>query len=109
MGFTVETGVSALTVFVQGLLSFFPRVCCRWCRCTWGIWPGSSRRKSDRPAAPPGHNAQYGILCDRRELCVFPSGAGFYQPWRVLSGNRAMVARIGGILIMLLGLVQLGF
>lgn len=33
MGFNIETSVPILTVFIQGLLSFFSPVCCRSCPC----------------------------------------------------------------------------
>ena len=39
MGFTVETGISAAAVFVQGLLSFFHPAYFLLCRCIWDIWP----------------------------------------------------------------------
>ena len=53
MGFTIETGVSAAVVFVQGLLSFSHPAYCRWFRCIWDICqagsvPGQARRIADR-------------------------------------------------------------
>ena len=38
MGFTLETSIPALTVFLQGIFSFFP-VCCRSCPFIWAISP----------------------------------------------------------------------
>ena len=39
MGFTIETGISAVTVFVQGLLSFFSPCVLLWYRYIWAIFP----------------------------------------------------------------------
>lgn len=41
MGFSLNISVPAITVFVQGLLSFFHRACCRCCRCIWAISPAA--------------------------------------------------------------------
>lgn len=44
MGFTLETGVSAFTVFLQGLLSFSPPACSLWCRFTSVTSPEAPKR-----------------------------------------------------------------
>ncbi len=38
MGFSLNVGVPAMTVFFQGLLSFFLPVCCRFCLFIWDIY-----------------------------------------------------------------------
>ena len=42
-------------------------------------------------------------------FAFFMLGLGFTALGKLLSGNRALVARLGGILIILLGLYQVGF
>ena len=110
MGFTVETGVSALTVFVQGLLSFFspcvlPLVPLYLGYLAGGAAAGDLTDRQRRRVTM--RNTVFFVI--GVSFAFFLLGLGFTSLGRFLSGNRAMVARIGGILMMLLGLVQLGF
>ena len=43
MNLTIETSVPVITVFLQGLLSFFSP-CCRWYRFMSAIWQGARRK-----------------------------------------------------------------
>ena len=61
MGFSLEAGVSAFTVFFQGLLSFFSP-------CVLPLLPlyiGSGQG-----------SGSYVVLCNRRQLCILPAGDG---------------------------------
>lgn len=44
MNLTIETSVPVITVFLQGLLSFFSPACCRWYRFMSVIWQGARRK-----------------------------------------------------------------
>ena len=110
MGFTVETGVSALTVFVQGLLSFFSPCVLPLVPLYLGYLAGGAAAGdlSDRQRRRVTmRNTVFFVI--GVSFAFFLLGLGFTSLGRFLSGNRAMVARIGGILIVLLGFVQLGF
>lgn len=110
MGFTVETGVSALAVFAQGLLSFFSP-------CVLPLIPLYLGYLAGGASAEELNDRQRRLLTLRNTLffilgisfAFFVLGLGFTQLGRFFTGNRALAARIGGILIVLLGLAQLGF
>ena len=110
MGFTVETSVSALTVFVQGLLSFFSPCVLPLIPLYLGYLAGGASAE-DLTARQRRRltlrNTLFFIL--GISFAFFVLGLGFTQLGRFFTGNRALAARIGGILVVLLGLVQLGF
>ena len=111
MGFTLETGVSAAAVFLQGILSFFSP-------CVLPLVPlyigylaggaksvdadGTVRYKRGRVM----HNTVFFVL--GVSFTFFALGLGFTALGRFFSDNRALFARIGGVLIILFGLYQLG-
>ncbi len=110
MGFNIETGVSVLTVFAQGLLSFFSPCVLPLVPLYLGYLAGgaSSADLSDKERRRVTmRNTLFFIL--GVSFAFFMLGLGFTTLGRLLGSNRAMVARIGGILIMLLGLYQVGF
>ena len=110
MGFSIETGVSAVTVFLQGVLSFFPPVSC----------PGSPLyRLSLRGArtVEPDGSVRYRrrqvlgntfFLRPGGVLRLLPSGPGLYRRGPVLLRYQSLFTRAGGILVVLFGLYQLG-
>lgn len=110
MGFNLETSVSILTVWVQGLLSFFSPCVLPLVPLYLGYLAGgaSSTQLSDKERRRVTLiNTIFFIL--GVSFAFFMLGLGFTSLGKLLSGNRALVARIGGILIFLLGLYQVGF
>lgn len=111
MGFTLETGVSAAAVFLQGILSFFSP-------CVLPLVPlyigylaggaksvdadGTVRYKRGRVM----RNTVFFVL--GVSFTFFALGLGFTALGRFFSDNRALFARIGGVLIILFGLYQVG-
>lgn len=110
MGFTIQTGVSALTVFLQGLLSFFSPCVLPLVPLYLGYLAGGAATEGLGDKARRRvtlRNTVFFVL--GISFAFFLLGLGFTSLGRFLNTNRAMVTRIGGILIVLLGLVQLGF
>ncbi|HJA24529.1 MAG TPA: redoxin domain-containing protein [Candidatus Fournierella merdigallinarum] len=110
MGFTIETSVSALTVFAQGLLSFFSPCVLPLIPLYLGYLTGGAAAGELSDAARRRltlRNTLFFIL--GVSFAFFLLGLGFTSLGRFFTDNRALVARIGGVIIVLLGLVQLGF
>lgn len=111
MGFTLSAGVPALTVFLQGLLSFFSP-------CVLPVVPlyigylagGAQERLPDGSVRYPRKkvllNTLFFVLGVSFAFVVL--GLGVSALGRFFSGNRAWLARVGGIVIFLFGLYQLG-
>lgn len=105
MTFQAQDLVLILTVFLQGALSFFSP-------CVLPVVPlylgylasgaGQERGRSRRIMV----NTLFFVL--GISFAFFLLGLGFSAVGRFFSGNRALFARIGGILVILLGLYQLG-
>ncbi len=111
MGFTIESGVSAVAVFLQGLFSFFSPCVLPLVPLYIGYLAGGTKEK----------DAQGKIYYPRKRVLVntiffvlgvsfafFLLGFGFTAAGRFFSGNRLLFARIGGVLVILFGLYQLG-
>lgn len=110
MGFSLETSVSVFTVFIQGLLSFFSPCVLPLVPLYLGYLAGgaSSASLTDRQRRRVTlRNTVFFIL--GVSFAFFMLGLGFTALGKLLSGNRALVTRVGGILVMLLGLYQVGF
>ena len=109
MGFTIETGISAVTVFVQGLLSFFSPCVLPLVPLYLGYLAGGLHTET-------GEKGGYRIRLFLRVLCFtlgisgafFVLGLGASAAGRFFQEQRMLFARIGGILIVLFGLYQLG-
>lgn len=111
MNFSVETSVPALTVFFQGLLSFFSP-------CVLPLVPlyvsyfagGAKTVDADGTIRyPRGRvliNTLFFVL--GVSFTFFLLGFGFTALGRFFSGNRVWFARISGIIMILFGLYQLG-
>lgn len=124
MGFTIETGISALTVFVQGLLSFFspcvlPLVPLYLGYLAGGLNMGTKEDTSveKEEGVPAGKSASgyrtrlfFRVFCFTLGISAafFVLGLGASAAGRFLNEQRMLLARIGGILIILFGLYQLG-
>ena len=111
MNLTIETGVPAITVFLQGLLSFFSP-------CVLPLVPlyvsylagGAQRVDADGTI----HYPRKKILVDTLFFVIgvsftfFLLGFGFTALGRFFTDNRIWFARISGIVMILFGLYQLG-
>lgn len=110
MGFSMETSISILTVWIQGALSFFspcvlPLVPLYLGYLAGGTanaeWSDQKRRKVTL------RNTVFFVL--GISAAFFMLGLGFTALGNLLNGNRLWITRVGGILIFLLGLYQIGF
>lgn len=115
MGFTIETGISALTVFVQGLLSFFspcvlPLVPLYLGYLAGGLNVGTGGADSDRPGKKERLKLFFRVLCFTIGIsgAFFVLGLGASAAGSFFRDNRMLFARIGGVLVILFGLYQLG-
>lgn len=135
MGFTIETSISAITVFLQGLLSFFspcvlPLVPLYLGYLSGGIGAESRRQESKKDENQSGSVGQSGkVQSGHRDglaggrmriflrvlffalgisAAFFVLGLGATAAGSFLNENRMLFARIGGVLIILFGLYQMG-
>lgn len=120
MGFTIETGISAVTVFVQGLLSFFspcvlPLVPLYLGYLAGGLNMGTGRTGTAGAAdAKPGRKERlrlfFRVFCFTMGIsgAFFVLGLGASAAGSFLNENRVLFARTGGVLVILFGLYQLG-
>lgn len=111
MGFQVEVGIPAITVFIQGLLSFFSPCVLPLVPLYIGYLAGGTRTVDD----------EGNVTYSRKKVMVntlffvigvsfafFLLGFGFTAAGKFFGGNRTMFARIGGIIVVMFGLYQLG-
>ena len=110
MGFTLETGVSAAAVFLQGILSFFSPCVLPLVPLYFGYLAGGAksvdadgtvRYKRGRVM----RNTVFFVL--GVSFTFFALGLGFTALGRFFSDNRALFARIGGVLMILMGVMML--
>lgn len=112
MGFQLDISVPALTVFLQGLLSFFSPCVLPLVPLYIGYLAGGMKTADEDgtiryPKKKVMVNTLFFII--GVSFAFFLLGFGFTAAGRFFTGNRAMFARVGGILIVLFGLYQLGF
>lgn len=124
MGFTVETGISAAAVFVQGLLSFFSPCVLPLVPLYLGYLAGGlnvaaeagSKEGQTSVTAEKHGERRNRLRLFLRVLCFtlgisgafFVLGLGASAAGSFFREQRMLFARIGGILIVLFGLYQLG-
>lgn len=112
MGFTIETGISALTVFLQGIFSFFSPCVLPLVPLYIGYLAGGTKTVAEDGTV---RYKQSRVLLNTLFFVVgvsfafFLLGFGFTAAGKFFAGNRILFARIGGILVILFGLYQLGF
>ncbi len=110
MGFTLEASVPVLTVLAQGLLSFFSP-------CVLPLVPlyvsylagGAQTRDDGTTVYPRGKillNTLFFVL--GISFTFFVLGLGMTALGQFFNHNRMMFARIGGVIMILFGLYQLG-
>lgn len=111
MSFSIETGVPVLTVFVQGLLSFFSPCVLPLVPLYISYLSGGARRvEADGTIRYPRGKVMLHTLCFviGISFAFFALGFGFSAAGRFFSGNRTMFARASGILMILFGIYQTG-
>ena len=112
MGFSFDVSVSALTVFFQGLLSFFSP-------CVLPLIPiyigylsgGTGKIGEDGKIHFQRSKVMVHTLCFVLgvSFAFFLLGLGFSAVGTFLKDNQIWFARIGGVLVIVFGLYQLGF
>lgn len=112
MGLSIETGVPVFTVFLQGILSFFSPCVLPLVPLYVGYLAGGTKS-----IGPDGQirykrstvllNTLFFVL--GVSFAFFLLGFGFTALGKFFSGNRVLFARIGGLIVILFGLYQLGF
>ena len=124
MGFTVETGISAAAVFVQGLLSFFSPCVLPLVPLYLGYLAGGlnvAAEAGSKEGQMAGTAEKHGERGNRLRLFLrvfcftlgisgafFVLGLGASAAGSFFREQRMLFARIGGILIILFGLYQIG-
>lgn len=112
MNLTIETGVPALTVFIQGLLSFFSPCILPLVPLYIGYLAGGMQTVNEDgtihyPRRKVMLHTIFFILGIGFAFVLL--GFGFTALGRFFSGNKIWFVRIGGIIMILFGLYQLGF
>lgn len=111
MGFSLEAGVPALTVFLQGIISFFSPCVLPLIPLYIGYLAGGTKTVDKQGMV---HYSRKKVFFNTLFFVVgvsfafFLLGFGFTAAGRFFSGNRVWFSRIGGILVILFGLYQLG-
>ena len=113
MGFSIEAGVSVLTVFFQGLLSFFSPCVLPLVPLYLGYLSGGIKgevEEADAGAAAAKAKLFFRVLCFTLGIsgAFFVLGLGASAAGGFFGEHRMLFARIGGVLIILFGLYQLG-
>ena len=111
MNFTVETSVSALTVFLQGLLSFFSPCVLPLIPLYVSYLAGGFRTVDpDGAIRYPRKKILLNTLFFALGISVtfFILGLGFTALGQFFSSGRVWFARVSGILMILLGIYQFG-
>ena len=111
MGFSVDISVPAVTVFLQGLLSFFSPCVLPLLPLYIGYLSGGTGKRGEDGKI---HYEQKKVLLHTLFFVVgisfafFVLGLGTSALGKFFKGNQALFARLGGIFVILIGLYQLG-
>ncbi len=111
MGFNLETSVPALTVFLQGLLSFFSPCVLPLLPMYISYLSGGGRTVDQEGNV---HYRRGKVLLNTAffvlgiSFAFFLLGLGFTAAGQFFRENRLLLGRIGGALVILFGLYQLG-
>lgn len=109
MGFDLDVTVPALTVFLQGILSFFSPCVLPIIPLYMGYLSGGTHMVDGKQVFNKKKviiNTIFFIL--GVSFAFFILGLGFSALGQFFSKNQMLFSRIGGILVILLGLMQLG-
>lgn len=111
MGFSIEAGVPALTVFIQGLLSFFSPCVLPLVPLYVSYLAGGAKAVGEDGSI---HYPRRCVLVNTLffvlgvSFTFFVLGFGFSSLGKFFSDSRTLFARISGIVMVLFGLYQLG-
>ena len=111
MGFDLEISVPALTVFIQGILSFFSPCVLPLVPLYVGYLAGGAKTvEVDGTIRYPRGRVMWNTLFFVLGISAtfFLLGFGFTALGQFFSDNRLWFARISGIIMVLFGLYQLG-
>lgn len=103
MGFSVDISIPVLTVFLQGIFSFFSPCVLPVVPLYIGYLSGGAGRQSKRKVMMHTVFFVIGI-----SFAFFALGLGTTAIGRFFKGNQVLFARIGGIFVAAFGLYQLG-
>ena len=111
MGLSVETGIPVITVFIQGLLSFFSPCVLPLVPLYVSYLAGGTKTVDENgnvhyPRKKVMVNTLFFVL--GVSFTFFLLGFGFTAMGRFFTSNRAWFARVSGIIMILFGLYQLG-
>ncbi len=112
MNLQLETGVPVLTVFAQGLLSFFSPCVLPLVPLYVGYLAGGARTVDEQgniryPRGKVLVNTLFFVV--GVSFAFFVLGLGFTAAGRFFSSNQTLFARISGIIMILFGVYQFGF
>ena len=109
MGFTADTSLSAAAAFAQGLLSFFSPCVLPLLPLYLGYLSGGVSAHEESAARRRGRtflNTLFFVI--GISFAIFLLGLGMSLIGSFFGGNRLLFARIGGVIVILFGLYQLG-
>ena len=112
MGFSLDISVPALTVFIQGLVSFFSPCVLPLIPLYFGyLSGGTGKRGEDGRMHYERSKVMLHTLCFviGVSFAFFLLGLGFSTLGTFFKSNQLLFARVGGILVVLFGFYQLGF
>lgn len=111
MGLSVDVGIPALTVFFQGLLSFLSPCVLPLVPLYIGYLAGGTKTVGEDGTI---HYQKKKVIVNTLFFIIgvsfafFALGFGFTAAGRFFSGQRALFARVGGIIVIFFGLIQMG-
>lgn len=111
MGFSVDVSIPVLTVFLQGVLSFFSPCVLPLVPLYIGYLAGGTKTVAEDGTISYQKkkvfvNTIFFVI--GVSFAFFLLGFGFTAAGRFFGGNRVLFARIGGIIVIFFGLFQLG-
>ena len=111
MNLTLETGVSAITVFIQGLISFFSPCVLPLIPLYIGYLSGGAKTENEDGTVTYKRSRVLGntlFFVIGISFAFFLLGLGFTSEGKFFHNYQTLFTRIGGIIVILFGLYQLG-